>query len=96
MAAADAATIMQAARAVIRFSSHDWASNIRVPTAVVVTTRDQLVPPARQYRLAQLIPGARVFEVDGDHLACVEAADRFVPTLVEACRYVIAEAALRN
>ena len=35
----------------------------------------------------------RVFEVHGDHLACVRNPDRFVPTLVEACSYVAAKAA---
>ena len=84
----DPATIMQAVRAVIRFSSHDWVASIDVPTAVLITTRDQLVPPSRQYKLARAIPNARIFEVDGDHLACVTAADRFVPALVEACAWV--------
>jgi pimeloyl-ACP methyl ester carboxylesterase len=88
----DPATVLQATRALIRFSSHDWVSNIDVPTAVLVTTRDRLVPPRRQYRLATSIPGARIFEVEGDHLACVRAADRFVPALVEACEYVRARA----
>ena len=84
----DPATVLQAARAVIRFSSRDWAAGIDVPTAVVITTQDQLVPPRRQYRLAASIPGAKMFEVAGDHLACVRAADQFVPVLVEACEYV--------
>jgi hypothetical protein len=92
MAKVDAATIMQAARAVIRFSSHDWAADICVPTAVVVMKRDRLVSPQRQYGLAQRIPGAKVFEVDGDHLACVSAARRFVPALLDACAYVVATA----
>jgi 3-oxoadipate enol-lactonase len=91
----DPATVLQATRAVLRFSSHDWAAGIDVPTAVVITTDDQLVPPARQYRLAASIPGAKVFEVAGDHLACVRAAGRFVPVLVEACEYVAARAAAR-
>lgn len=86
--ASDPATVMQAARAVIRFSSGNWAGNIDVPTAVVVTTQDRLVPPERQYRLAASIRHARIFEVAGDHLACVRAAGRFVPTLVEACHWV--------
>jgi pimeloyl-ACP methyl ester carboxylesterase len=86
--ASEPATVMQAARAVIRFSSHDWASSIDVPTAVVVTTRDQLVPTPRQYRLATSIPGASVFEVEGDHLACVRDVDRFAPALLAACRDV--------
>lgn len=93
LAGGDPATILQAARAVIRFSSRDWAANIDVPTAVVITTNDQLVPPRRQYRLAASIPGAKIFQVQGDHLACVRAADRFVPTLVRACGYVWERAA---
>jgi 3-oxoadipate enol-lactonase len=92
----DPATVLQAARAVIRFTSHDWVSGIDVPTAVVVTTRDQLVPTRRQYKLASAIPDARVFEVEGDHLACVVAADRFVPALVDACGWVVAEADART
>ncbi len=64
LSAGDPATVMQAARAVIRFSSGDWAASIDVPTAVVITTRDQLVPPHRQHLLATSIRGAKVFEVD--------------------------------
>lgn len=88
MSASDPATVMQAARAVIRFSSRDWASNINVPTAVVITTKDMLVSPRRQYLLAESIPGAKIYEVHGDHLACVRASERFVPKLVKACEYV--------
>ena len=93
MAASDPATVMQAARAVIRFSSRHWASHITVPTAVVIMRQDQLVPTRRQYRLAASIPGSRIFEVEGDHLACVRAADRFVPALLQACEYVRERAA---
>ena len=88
LSASDPATVLQATRAVIRFTSHDWVSQIDVPTAVVVMTRDRLVPARRQYRLARSIPGARVFEVDGDHLACVRAPERFVPALMRACDWV--------
>ena len=82
------ATIMQAARAVGVFSSHDWIGQVDVPAAVIVTTRDELVPPARQRKLAASIPGARLYEVDGDHDACLTDAGEFVPVLVEACRAV--------
>ena len=56
---------------------------------MIVTTRDDLVPQERQRTLAASIPGAEVFEVDGDHVACVAAAEAFVPALVAACRPVI-------
>jgi len=88
LAASDPVSVLQATRAVSRFSSREWASTIDVPTAVVVTTRDNLVGPRRQYRLATSIPGSKVFEVEGDHLACVRVPERFVPTLVAACEWV--------
>lgn len=88
IAASDPATLMQAARATIRFSSRDWASSIDVPTAVVITTKDQLVSPQRQRQLAESIPNAKIYRVSGDHLACVRSAGLFVPTLLEACVYV--------
>ena len=84
----DPASVLQAAGAVATFASHDWIGEIRVPTAVVVTTRDELVPPARQRKLAASIPGAEMFEVEGDHAACAVRGSGFVPTLVDACQSV--------
>jgi pimeloyl-ACP methyl ester carboxylesterase len=89
----DAATILQAASAVTRFRSSAWIGEVDVPTAVVVTARDQLVAPARQLRLAEAIPGSSIHMVEGDHAACVTAARRFVPALVQACTEVATRAA---
>ena len=93
MSGADPAALAQATRAVLRFSSRNWAANIEVPTAVVVTTRDKIVPVRRQYALAAAIPGAKKFEVDGNHFACADRQCTFVPTLVAACDHVNAKAA---
>lgn len=84
----DPRTLVSAVRALSAFSAHDWIGSVDVPTACVVTTRDGLVPPARQRRLAKAIANAEVFEIDGDHSACNAQADRFVPALIEACRSV--------
>ena len=81
----DPASIAAGAAALGRFSSHEWIGQVDVPTAVVVTTRDRAVPPNRQQKLADAIPGATVHLVDGDHLVCAVGADRFVPVLVDAC-----------
>ncbi|MCU1449997.1 MAG: putative hydrolase [Acidimicrobiales bacterium] len=81
----DPATLAAAAAALGRFSSHEWIGDVDVPTAVVLTTRDQAVPPHRQQKLAEAIPGATVHPVDGDHLVCAMGAHRFVPVLVRAC-----------
>jgi pimeloyl-ACP methyl ester carboxylesterase len=78
------ATVIQAAEALTRFSSHDWIGKVDVPAAVVVTALDELVPAIRQRKLARSIPGAEVFEVAGDHDACVRL-DEFPETLVRAC-----------
>jgi pimeloyl-ACP methyl ester carboxylesterase len=78
------ATVIQAADALTRFSSHDWIGTVDVPTAVVVTLFDGLVPAVRQRKLARSIPGAEVFEVEGDHDACARLP-AFPATLVRAC-----------
>jgi 3-oxoadipate enol-lactonase len=83
------AAILDFAAALADFSSAGWIGGVDVPTAVVVTTRDVLVPPERQIALARAIPGATVHHVDADHGAFL-AADPFAAVLVEACRGVSA------
>ena len=80
----DPAAIAEAAAALNRYSSHDWIGGVDVPTAVVVTQHDSIVAPRRQLRLAESIPGARVFPVNGDHGVCIEAPELFVPALQSA------------
>jgi 3-oxoadipate enol-lactonase len=84
----DPASLAAAAASLGRFSSHEWIGGVDVPTAVVVTTRDRAVPPQRQHKLADAIPGATVHPVEGDHLVCALRPERFVPVLVGACRDV--------
>jgi 3-oxoadipate enol-lactonase len=82
------ATAVSAMHAVCEFTSDSWISQVDVPTAVVVTARDAIVPPSRQLKLARVVPGASVHEVDADHGACVNAPQLFAPVLLEACRSV--------
>ena len=79
------ATVVSAIRAVCEFTSASWISQVDVPTAVVLTVRDRIVPPGRQLELARAIPGASVHEVDADHGACITAPQLFAPALLEAC-----------
>jgi pimeloyl-ACP methyl ester carboxylesterase len=79
---------VSAAAAVSHFTSRSWVTEVDVPTAVIVTRHDHLIPPARQRELAGLIPGAVLYEIDGGHGAFVTAAERFVPTLLAGCRAV--------
>ena len=86
----DPTTVLEAGRALGGFDARPWVGEIDVPSAVVVTTRDRQVQPARQRALAGAIAGTSVHEVDAGHDACVSAPRRFLPALVGACRSVSA------
>jgi|tagenome__1003787_1003787.scaffolds.fasta_scaffold20965111_3 3-oxoadipate enol-lactonase len=83
------ATTSDAFDEVARFTSHEWIGTVDVPTAVVITLADHVVPVSRQRRLAAAIPGASVHRIDGDHGVCVDGPDRFAATLLGACRSVL-------
>lgn len=88
----DPAALVQAAAALNAYDATGWISDIDVPTSVLITTRDQTVPPDRQWQLARTIPGAEHTTIAWGHRACVEAADQFVPALEAACLSVLARA----
>ena len=74
----------QAVAALGRHHSRPWLSRIDVPTAVVVTLQDHVLPPDNQIALARRIPGATIHDIDAGHAACTLQSERFVPALVEA------------
>ena len=78
-------TVAAALVAVSEFTSHEWIGEIDVPVSVLVPTRDRVVSPGRQRRLAEAIPHANVVTVDGDHAVCVSDPARFSAKLLEAC-----------
>ncbi len=78
-------TVSAALVAASKFTSHEWVGQIDVPVSVLVPTRDTIVPPGRQRRLAEAIPHATVFTVDGDHSVCVSDPARFSAKLLKAC-----------
>lgn len=81
---ADREDLAEAGRELSRFDSTEWLGDLDVPAAVVVTTRDNLVPPAAQRQMARLIPDARVYEVAADHDATATARHAFNDALVRA------------
>jgi len=78
----------QAVAALGRHHSSPWLSRIDVPTAVVVTCDDKVIPARRQLALARRIPGATIHDIDAGHASCVLEAETFVPALVEAAATV--------
>lgn len=85
--------VLEAGRAIGRFDSRPWIGDIDVPTSMVVTMSDSVVPLRRQTRLFEGIPTAEAFRVDGGHDAIVANADRFVPTLLRALHSVVERSA---
>lgn len=80
----DPRAIAEAGREMAHFDSRPWLAEIEAPIDVICPTGDQLVPPAFQRELAAAIPGARLFEVKGDHLAIGKEPQAFMKALLEA------------
>lgn len=88
----DPHAVLQAAIALGRYSAADWIGAVDVPTAVLVHTRDQVVPPSRQIELASSVPGATTHYVGADHVAVIRQPHHFVRALIDA----IDDVAYRN
>jgi len=63
--------ILEAGGEIARFDSREWVGDIDVPTGIAITTRDSLVGPDLQHRLAALIPHAELRSVPIDHEGCI-------------------------
>jgi 3-oxoadipate enol-lactonase len=68
--------VSEAGRAISHFDARPFASDIDVPAAFVLTTKDRLVPPRKQKALAEAIR-ATVVHLDGDHLAPMQMPREF-------------------
>ena len=79
---------LSAMQAVSEFSSHTWIGSVDVPTAVVVTRHDRVVPPRRQWKLARALPDATVVELDGGHDVFLHSPARFGAAVESACAAV--------
>jgi 3-oxoadipate enol-lactonase len=77
--------VLEAGAAIGTFSARPWIAEVDVPTAVVVTTGDGVVPVSDQERLLEAIPRAAGLRVDGGHDVCVAHPERFLPALIAAC-----------
>lgn len=76
---------LAAVQAVCAFSSHSWVGGVDVPTAVVVTRDDRVVPSTRQHKLARAVRDSAVIEIDGGHDVFLTAPGRFAAAVLAAC-----------
>jgi 3-oxoadipate enol-lactonase len=82
---------LAAMHAVSEFTSHAWIGSVDVPTAVLVTQHDWVVPARRQWKLARAIPDSTVIELDGGHDVFLTSPGRFGAALESACAAVRSE-----
>jgi 3-oxoadipate enol-lactonase len=75
--------IVEAGRELGRFDSRPWLRPLPIPAAVVLTTRDELVSPGKQRRLAQALQ-APVFEAPISHLEITSNGQAYNPALLQA------------
>jgi 3-oxoadipate enol-lactonase len=92
----DPRMVVEAGQALAHYSSRDWIGEVDVPTAVLVTELDSVVPPRRQRAMAAAIEGAVTYPVAGDHAVCALEPDAFVPVLERACADVTSRAPARD
>lgn len=69
---------------IARFDSRPWLASLDLPAAVVVTTRDRLIPPAAQRALARRIRNATAYDAVTGHGGCVLGAEQFRPAMLAA------------
>jgi 3-oxoadipate enol-lactonase len=81
--------LAEAGRELGRFDSRAWLPSVDVPSAVVLTSRDDAVAPRKQRELAAALR-ATVFEAEITHLQITTRPDRYNPALLEALAAVAA------
>ncbi len=75
--------LVEAGRELARFDSRPWLAPLAIPTAVVLTSRDDAVAPAKQRELAGAL-GAEVFEAPIKHLEITTNGKTYNPVLLQA------------
>jgi 3-oxoadipate enol-lactonase len=85
--------LVQAGAELGDFDATPWLHELNLPACVIVTTKDELVPPERQRELLADLVAANVghvtsHKVDARHTTLIDDPERFVPTLIAACAQV--------
>ncbi|HUA06442.1 MAG TPA: alpha/beta fold hydrolase [Solirubrobacteraceae bacterium] len=75
--------IVEAGRELSRFDSRPWLRPLSIPTAVVLTSRDDAVPPRKQHELATAL-GAPLFDAPINHLEITSNPQTYNPVLLRA------------
>jgi len=82
--------VAEAGRELGRFDSRPWLKRLDVPSAVVLTSRDDLVPPHKQRELADALV-AEVFDAPIRHMQVTTSPHKYNPSLLAAIAAVRGE-----
>lgn len=82
--------LAEAGRELGRYDARARLAEMDAPTAVLIASKDQIVPPAQQEALAELVPHARVYRLPIDHDGPVARRHLFARTLVAAINELLA------
>jgi len=86
----DTAALMDAIGELGSFDSGAWLGAGEQPSAVVVMAQDAVVSAEAQHDLARALRRCRVYEMEGDHFACVKRPAQFNSVLTDACAHLVA------
>ena len=84
----DVANVLEAGRALARYDARPWAGSLGVPAGLLLTTRDRLVPPAKQRALAEALR-AEVVELRDDHLCTITSPAEYAAATVRLVQHVL-------
>ena len=92
----DQGAVIEATDALAHFDSTPWLSQVNVPTAILRTKRDLLVPPKTQSQMEAEIPGTTVYPITSwsGHLSVALAPTEFVHQFERAALDVARRAGL--
>ncbi|HWD64606.1 MAG TPA: alpha/beta hydrolase [Solirubrobacteraceae bacterium] len=79
--------VAEAGRELGRFDSRPWLKRLEVPSAMVLTSRDDLVPPSKQRELAQALE-ADIYDAPIRHLQVTTAGAKYNQPLLQALQAV--------
>lgn len=86
--------LAEAGRELGRFDSRPWLRRLEAPSAVVLTSRDELVPPRKQHELATALE-AEIFDAPIRHIEVSTAGPKYSEPLLRAIEHVRGDRAVQ-
>ncbi len=80
---ADPVALLDAGASLGAFDSSEWNATLTPPVAFVYTSRDSVVPPRRQIRLANALGVVHMHSVDADHDLPIRNDPRFARAILK-------------